>query len=175
MAYIYICFVLKEMLLTRSNYGKKLCIFWVYVKRGTHPEPAGTSRNHPEPTQNLAGTFRNPTDSSWNHPEPHEIFPEPPGTLKDNQNNKNQTKVIRKQNNNNNNNINNDNYYYNNDNNKHFQKEQHGTWLTECAMPKVKVQSSFTQNHARCVSQRESLPEWGDYHHGIWWRYWRTV
>ena len=31
------------------------------------------------------------------------------------------------------------------------------------AMPKVKVQSSSTQNHARCASQRENLLEWGDY------------
>ena len=38
----------------------------VYVKRGTHPEPAGTYRNHPEPP----GT----------DPEPPGTDPEPPGT-----------------------------------------------------------------------------------------------
>ena len=38
----------------------------VYVKRGTHPEPAGTTRNLPEPP----GTY----------PEPPGTYPEPPGT-----------------------------------------------------------------------------------------------
>ena len=57
----------------------------MYVKRGTHPEPAGTTRNHPEPTRN--------------HPEPPGTYPESPGTLTENQNNKNHIKVmIKKQN-----------------------------------------------------------------------------
>ena len=52
---------------------------WVYVKRGTHPEPAGTCRNLPEPP----GTHPEP---SRNHPDPHGIFPQPPGTVTENQN-----------------------------------------------------------------------------------------
>ena len=38
----------------------------VYVKRGTHPEPAGTTRNYLEPPET--------------HPEPNRKLPEPPGT-----------------------------------------------------------------------------------------------
>ena len=30
-------------------------LFWVYVRRGTHPEPAGVCRNRPEPTWNPPG------------------------------------------------------------------------------------------------------------------------
>ena len=37
----------------------------VYVKHGTHPEPAGTCRNHPE----LPGTYPEPAGTTWNLPE----------------------------------------------------------------------------------------------------------
>ena len=73
----------------------------VYVKRGTHLEPTGTTRNltgttrsPTEPTRNLPkppGTTRNPTEPTWT----------PPETLTENQNNENQIKVIKKQNENN--------------------------------------------------------------------------
>ena len=56
----------------------------MYVKRETHPEPAGTCRNLPKP----AGT----------HPEPAGTHPEPAGTdneyfLEQAENNKNKNKI----------------------------------------------------------------------------------
>ena len=56
----------------------------VYVKRGTHPEPTGTCRNHPEPNRNHPEPSRNRPEHSRNYPEPQGTFPEPPGTLTEN-------------------------------------------------------------------------------------------
>ena len=66
--------------------------------------PPGTFRNHPEPagtTRNLRGTTRNLPGTTRNLPEGPGTFPEPLGTFIENQNNKNQIKVIKKQNENN--------------------------------------------------------------------------
>ena len=64
----------------QAKIGRKLR---VYVT-GTHTEPVGTCRNHPEPTQilpeppgtnpELPGTYPEPT---WNHPEPSRNSSEP--------------------------------------------------------------------------------------------------
>ena len=49
---------------------------WVlYVKRGTHPDPARTFRNHPEPTRNPP----DPTQNLRNQPEPTRNPPTPFG------------------------------------------------------------------------------------------------
>ena len=67
-------FVDNNKLLRQNRKALDTCLlycFSVYVECGTHPEPTGTCRNHPEPNQNR---------------------PEPPGTLTKRQINKNQLK-----------------------------------------------------------------------------------
>ena len=56
----------------------------VYVKRGTHLEPTGTCRNHPESNRNHPephGTYPEPAETTRNHPEPHRTYLDPPGNL----------------------------------------------------------------------------------------------